>query len=405
MVSCDAQPGLIPFDEALERLLVNSPVVVGTEQVRLVDAAGRVLAESPVASVSVPPEDNSSMDGYALNIADLKGAETELLVSQRVPAGTPPRPLDSGTCARIFTGAEIPQGANAVVMQENVSVQGDYAVFAEDVPLGNNIRRAGQDIQKGDPVLQAGIRLQPADLGMLASVGLSEVKVYKRLKVAILSTGDELVEPGSVLGPGQIYNSNRYILTGLLQNLGMDAVDLGCVQDTHEATINALEQAAASADAIISTGGVSVGEEDHVKSCVEQLGALDMWKIRIKPGKPVAYGHVKGTPFIGLPGNPTSTLVTFCLLARACLLKLQGAEFTPPLEVSLPAGFERSRAIQRQEYLRVRYVDGQLQPFANQSSGVLKSASWAHGIAVVPPHTEIKPGDMVGFMPFSELLS
>jgi len=404
MGSCDTQPGLIPFDEALARLLTGAKLAVATETVPVAAALGRVLAESPIASVSVPPADNSSMDGYAINTADLATSK-RLAVSQRIPAGTPPQPLQAGSCARIFTGAEIPQGANAVVMQEDIQLDEELVVFPKHVPEGDNVRRAGQDIAAGTEVLAPGTRLQPADLGVLASVGLAEVSVFKRLKVAILSTGDELVEPGKPLGAGQIYNSNRFILTGLLQGLGMEVVDIGRVADTREATLAALEKAATAADAIISTGGVSVGEEDHVKDCVERLGQLDMWKIKIKPGKPVAYGQVKGTPFIGLPGNPASTLITFCMLARAFLLKLQGARFTPPLQLAVPAGFQRSRPIKRQEYLRVRFEEGQVTPFANQSSGVLMSASWANGIAVVPPDTVVETGDLVGFIPFSELLS
>jgi len=405
MNSCDTQSGLLPIGTALERLVENSKPIAGIETITIAEALGRVLAESPIASVSVPPADNSGMDGYALNTADLTDGVTRLAISQRIPAGSSPQPLQSGSCARIFTGAEIPVGADTVVMQENVTLDGDLAVFPEGISVGSNIRREGQDIRTGDSVLAAGVRLQPADLGVLASVGLAEVSVYKRLKVAILSTGDELVEPGLPLASGQIYNSNRYILTGLLKSLGMEVIDLGCIADTREATLEALERAANIADAIVSTGGVSVGEEDHVKGCIEALGELDMWKIRIKPGKPVAYGRVKDTPFIGLPGNPTSTLITFCLLARPCLLGLQGAAYQPPIVLSVPSGFVRNRAIQRQEYLRVRFEDGKLIPHANQSSGVLASASWAHGLAVVPPNTQVQIGDSIGFIPFSELLT
>lgn len=406
MHSCDSQSGLIDFEDALARLVLDSKPVVEIENVPLFDAVGRVLAESPRASVAVPPADNSSMDGYAINTADLnKVGETSLCVSQRIPAGTPPEALQLNSCARIFTGAEIPSGADAVVMQENAKVEGDYVMFPAGVAVGENIRRRGQDIHVDDAVLAKGVRLQASDLGMLASVGLSKVAVYRRLKVAILSTGDELVEPGNPLSPGQIYNSNRYILKGLLEGLGMEAVDLGCVADTREATLDALSEAALNADAILSTGGVSVGEEDHVKGCVEQLGELNMWKMRIKPGKPVAYGQVKGTPFLGLPGNPTSTLITFCLLARPCLLGLQGAVYKTPLELPVTSGFERTREIQRQEYLRVRFEEGQVVPFGNQSSGVLASASWANGLAVVPPNTKVSKGEIIGFIPFSELLT
>jgi molybdopterin molybdotransferase len=404
MGCCDSkQPGLIPYEEALQRLLDSAETLAATEIVPLAEAAGRVLAAAATASVAVPPADNSSMDGYAINCADLQTGLV-LPISQRIPAGVAPTALMPASCARIFTGAEIPSGANAVVMQEDTRNEGDCVVFPAQVPEGDNIRRKGQDIQAGDSVLPIGKRLKPADLGMLASVGLAEVEVFKPLKVAILSTGDELVEPGQRLQAGQIYNSNRYILTGLLQALGMRVVDLGCVEDTREATLEALRRAAEQADAIVSTGGVSVGEEDHVKGAVETLGVLDMWKIKIKPGKPVAYGHVLDTPFIGLPGNPTSTLLTFCILARPLLQQLQGELYQAPLEVKVPAGFQRSRKNTRQEYLRVRLEQGVATPFSNQSSGVLSSASWANGLVVVPPETAVNEGDLVSFIPFSELL-
>jgi molybdopterin molybdotransferase len=404
MGSCDSQPGLIPYEEALQRLLESSAIAAVAETVKLAEAAGRVLAQNAVSKVAVPPADNSSMDGYAIAVRDLQSS-LSLPLSQRIPAGMAPEALQSGSCARIFTGAEIPDGADAVVMQEDVQVDGEKVTFSEHVPVGDNIRRKGQDIEVGDTILSVGRRLQPADLGMLASVGFAEVEVFKPLKVAILSTGDELVEPGLPLEAGQIYNSNRYILTGLLTALGMEVVDLGCVEDTRDATLKALQTAAENADAIISTGGVSVGEEDHVKGAIETLGVLDMWKIKIKPGKPVAYGRVGSTPFIGLPGNPTSTLLTFCLLARPMLLQLQGEQYRAPLEVTVKAGFERKGQNKRQEYLRARLENGVAAPFNNQSSGVLTSASWANGLVVVPPDTQVAEGDEVSFIPFSELLS
>jgi len=403
MQSCD-NPGLIPMDEALRRLLAQTPVSSATEKVALMEAVDRVLAETPKAAVAVPPADNSSMDGYAVALADLSDEhETSLPVSQRIPAGVAPQPLQPGSCARIFTGAEIPAGADAIVIQENVRLEGDQVVIPAGVKAQQNIRPAGQDLQVGDKVLDAGRRLQPADLGLLASVGISEVEVARPLKVAILSTGDELREPGEALAPGKIYNSNRYLLAGLLKKLGMQLVDIGQVKDSAEDTERALMQAAASADAIISTGGVSVGEEDHVKAAVERLGELDLWKIKIKPGKPLAYGRVSGVPFFGLPGNPASALITFCLFARPCLLRQQGATDESPLMVPARAGFSRTRAIVRQEYLRARLVDGEVIPFANQSSGMLSSASWANGLAVVPPETQVNEGDLIGFIPFSEL--
>ena len=404
MGCCDTQPGLISYEEALENLLAGDTGTVSVEQVPLADAAGRVLATGIRANVAVPPADNSSMDGYAICTEDLK-VSSKLPVGQRIPAGTAPPPLVAGSCARIFTGAEIPEGADAVVIQEDVRIEEGEVCFPDEVPLGDNIRRKGQDINVGDDVLLTGTRLKPADLGMLASVGIAEVSVYRSLKVAILSTGDELVEPGEPLAAGQIYNSNRYILKGLLAALGMEVIDVGCVQDTLESTLNALREAAERADVIVSTGGVSVGEEDHVKGAVETLGALDMWKIKIKPGKPVAYGRVGDTPFIGLPGNPTSTLLTFCLLGKPLLMRLQGEKYYPPLEVLVQADFQRSRKNKRQEYLRVRVENGRAIPFKNQSSGVLKSASWANGLVVIPPETLINNGDPVKFIPFSELLN
>lgn len=405
MAGCDNQQSLIPFESALSLLLETSETSLIVERVPLEAAVGRILAESPVAKVAVPPADNSGMDGYAVNTADLSSvAPTQLPVSQRIPAGTAPMGLVSGSCARIFTGAEIPEGADAVVMQEDVELLENDVLFPAAIRAGANIRRAGQDIKSGSQLFALGVRLQPTDLGVLASAGLAKVSVYRRLKVAIMSTGDELVEPGNALSAGKIYNSNRYILQGLLRKLGMDVIDMGRVEDSAVATQEALRRAAETSDVIVSTGGVSVGEEDHVKSSAEALGSLKLWRVAIKPGKPVAYGEVLGTPFIGLPGNPASTLVTFCLLARPFLMKLQGAEYKPPLKLTVAAGFSRSRAIKRQEYLRVRVESDRLVPYENQSSGVLSSASWADGLAVIPPGIVVSEGDPLGFIPFSELL-
>lgn len=401
MSGCET-PGLMPVEVALEMILAKVPEAPSCETVYLEQAVGRVLADSPQASVDVPPADNSSMDGYAVRLSDLTAGKA-LPVSQRIPAGQAPQPLAEGSVARIFTGAEIPAGADAVIMQEQAEVTPEGVLFSAQVAAGENIRRQGQDLRAGQPVLAKGTRLMPADIGVLASTGLDSVLVYRPLKVAILSTGDELVDPGEALGPGQIYNSNRFVLSALLTQMGCVPVDIGRVADTADDTRQALEKAAAQADCIISTGGVSVGEEDHVKAAVESLGELSVWKLKIKPGKPLAFGHVQGVPFFGLPGNPASTLVTFCVIARSFILQMQGAQAKAPLTFQVPAGFTRKPAL-RQEYLRARIEQQRIVPFYNQNSGVLSSASWADGLAIVPPDTAVQEGDAVAFIPFSELL-
>lgn len=401
MAGCD-QPGLLPFEQALAELLDQVVVSSNTETIYIEQAVGRVLAKQSYAVVNVPPADNSSMDGYAVDARSIK-PNVLYKVSQRIAAGKAPEPLDSGTVARIFTGAEMPEGANAVVMQEDVAVRDDGVIFRAAVCAQKNVRQAGQDIKKGDPVLAAGTRLQPADLGVLASTGLDNLEVIRPLKVAILSTGDELVDPGQSLSPGQIYNSNRYVLIGLLKQMGMEPVVMSRVEDSLDATIDALTDAAKRADCVISTGGVSVGEEDHVRNAIESLGKVNLWRLKMKPGKPLAFGHINETPFFGLPGNPASTLITFCLLARPFLLAMQGVTQQRCLSYQLPAGFSQS-AGSRQEYVRVRLEQGKLVAFGNQSSGVLSSASWADGLAVIPPETSVSIGDMLTFLPFTELL-
>ncbi|MCL4104253.1 UNVERIFIED_CONTAM: hypothetical protein GTU68_035115 [Idotea baltica] len=349
------------------------------------------------------------MDGYALRLAD---ASQPLEVSQRIPAGAVGVSLAPGTAARIFTGATIPDGADVVVMQENCQLV-DGAVRIEGaLALHQNIRPKGQDVTKGDLVLAAGRRLRPQDLGLLASVGVAHVTVYKPLKVAILSTGNELIDPDSIsfgqsLGEGQLFNSNRYTLAGLLKRLNMDVVDCGIVPDNAAATALALKTAASDADCVITSGGVSVGEEDHVKAQVEKLGELQLWKLAIKPGKPLAFGRVGEVPFFGLPGNPTSVFVTFCLIARPFLLKLQGVVEPEPLSLFAIARFSNHSADGRQEYRRVwvRTVEGLLEAeeYSNQSSGVLSSVSHSNALAVIPAGVLVEEGDTVELILLDQL--
>lgn len=406
--SCE-RPGLQPVSEALQTLLDAVQPVTDTESVTLTAARGRVLAEAVTSAVDVPPLDNSAVDGYAVASADLaSGRECRLPMSQRIAAGQVGAPLQPGTAARIFTGAPLPPGADAVVMQEDTETDGNTVLIKVAVTSGMNVRSRGQDLSKGGVALPAGRRLRPQDMGLLASAGVGEVTVWRRLKVAIASTGDELVEPGQQAGPGQIYNSNRYTLLGMLASLGVEVIDLGIIEDTPEATERALLQAADEADCIITSGGVSVGEEDHVKDAVERLGRLELWKLAIKPGKPLAFGQVKDTPFIGLPGNPAAVFVTFSVLARPFLLKALGASEWLTKGWPLKTGFDYHNRGARQEYLRCRLLADEaggwvIDKYPNQSSGVLASASWGDGFAVVPPGMQVRAGELLEFISYNEL--
>ena len=413
----------MPLNDAMTDLLGRVDVLTGTETVATFDADRRVLAQDLVSALQVPPNDNSSMDGYAVCASDVKEPGQVLRVSQRIAAGQAGGPLEPGTCARIFTGAPMPAGADAVVMQEDtIEVGGDiHAVHIQAVPQhGQWVRRAGEDVTRGAVVLARGERLSPAGLGLAASLGLAELRVVVRPRVALFSTGDELVMPGEVppeaMKPGAIYNSNRFFLRNLLQRMGCEVTDLGIVPDKREATLAALQSAAEQHDLILTSGGVSVGEEDHIKPSVQQLGSLDLWQIGMKPGKPFAYGTVRrsaagqGCHFIGLPGNPVSSFVTFLLLVRPFLLKLQGVSVNRfqalPAAIALPAHFSLPKADKRREFLRVRRnAAGGLDLFPNQSSGVLTSTVWADGLVDNPAGTTIAHGDLVSYISFADLLA
>lgn len=411
---------LTPLEDALAAVLAQAQPLPGGAFVDLLQADGRVLAADCIAPLQVPPLDNSAMDGYAVRSAEVAQAGTVLPVSQRIPAGQVGAALQVGTVARIFTGAPLPPGADAIVMQEDCTVLDDGRVRFDAVPQpGQFVRRAGQDIALGSTALQAGLRLTPAALGLAASLGLAQLPVARRPRVALFSTGDELALPGSIapqdLPPGHIFNSNRYVLASLLQRWGCEVVDGGILPDDRAATHAALAQAAQDCDLLVTSAGVSVGEEDHVRPVVEQLGALSLWKIAMKPGKPFAFGHVRrsgGDPaagrahFIGLPGNPVSSLITALVLLRPFVLALQGASVVQPPAHWLTADFEITQRDSRREFLRVRRnAAGQLELFANQNSGVLTSTVWAEGLVDNPAQTLIARGERVRFLPFSELLT
>ncbi len=417
-----ARAPLKPLDVALAELLAHAVQLNGVESISTFDADGRVLAEDLRSALHVPPQDNSSMDGYAMRCADVPTAGAVLSVSQRIPAGSAALPLQAGTAARIFTGAAIPAGADTVVMQEECETlpeqnglqNGMAQIRVNALPtVGQWIRRAGEDVTLGAVVLQKGERLTPASIGLAASIGMATLPVVRRPKVALFSTGDELVMPGDIapenMPAGSIYNSNRFFLRAMLQRLGCEVTDLGIVPDNLGATKTALSNTAQSHDLILTSGGVSVGEEDHIKPAVQALGELNLWQIAIKPGKPFAYGKVGQTHFIGLPGNPVSSFVTFMLLVRPFILKLQGVvdvDHIASKAITMRADFTVAKADKRREFLRVkRNANGGLDLFANQSSGVLTSAVWGDGLVNNPAGQTIAPGDMVQYTAFAEVLS
>jgi molybdopterin molybdotransferase len=411
------RPVLLSLDDALPQLLAQAHTLAGVQSVSTFDADGRVLAQDVVAALQVPPQDNSSMDGYALRTTDCAQAGAVLRVTQRIPAGTYGTKLNAGEAARIFTGAPIPPGADAVVMQEDCeALDGEQVRVNKAVPAGQWIRRSGEDVTRGTKVLSQGTRLTPAELGLAASIGLAWLQVSARPRVALFSTGDELVMPGDVapeaMPAGAIYNSNRFFLRAMLQRLGCEVTDFGIVPDKREATIAALRNAAQHHDLIVTSGGVSVGEEDHIKPAVESLGELNLWQLAIKPGKPFAYGKVNRSlqgdacHFMGLPGNPVSSFMTFLLLVRPFVLALQGVTKTEIARTEMTADFDWPRADKRREFLRVkRNAQDGLELFPNQSSGVLTSAVWGDGVVDNPAGQTISKGDTVRFISFAEWLA
>ncbi|HPE79191.1 MAG TPA: molybdopterin molybdotransferase MoeA [Gammaproteobacteria bacterium] len=403
--------GLLSYEAAVEQLVGAAEPLRDRCTLGLRDALGSVLAEPVISTIYVPGWDYSAMDGYAVRSGDCALPGAQLPVSQRVPAGVSPQPLAAGSAARIFTGAPIPEGADAVVMQEEcMAIDGGAVQIGVAVPPGANIRRRGEDITAGGEVVPAGTRLQPQHLGLAAAVGVAQLRVCRRPRVALFASGDELVMPGNPLSPGKIYNSNLFTATALLQALGCEVVELGIVEDTLEATVQALRQGAAEADLVLASGGVSVGEEDHVKPAVEALGSLEMWNIAIRPGKPVAFGHVDGTAFIGSPGNPVSLFVTFLLFVRPFILRMQGRSDWRLRPLLGKADFDWPKPDKRREFHRARlsFDDGgtaRISVHPSRSSGVLSSVTWANGLAIIPERRVIQPGDDVAFLPFCELLT
>jgi molybdopterin molybdotransferase len=402
---------MLSFEQALEKLLAAAQPVEEIRSLPITAAAGRILAASQQSTVAVPPLDNSAMDGYAVRVADITAAGVCLPVSQRIPAGTVGTSLQPGTAARIFTGAPVPAGADAVIMQERCE-HGENGVVINHVPHdGENIRRAGEDIAVGAEILKAGTKLRPQEIALAAAAGLPELPVYRRVRVGVFFTGDELVQPGEPLPPGAIYNSTRYALRARLEGMGCEVRDLGAVADTLEATRDALRRAAADNDLVLTSGGVSVGEEDHVKPAVEAEGSLNMWKIAIKPGKPLAFGEIRKADgkawFLGLPGNPVAAFVTFLTMVRPFILRLQGAASVSPRVLNLPSASVWGRADgARLEFLRGWLNDdGAVELYKNQGSAVVTSLCSSDGLVLNPPGNTIAVGDTVRFVSFAELLS
>ena len=402
---------LMSADDALSFLIDSASVTAMTEAVSLDDSLDRILASDIHSTINVPGFDNSAMDGYTIALKDSQVAQENLSfdVVDRIAAGSTGNDLKIGNAARIFTGAPIPNGANTVVMQEECTLSEDKSQITvkRAINLNENIRPTGNDILKDNVILSSGRQIKPQDISLAASVGVGELVVFKKIKVGVFFTGDELVEPGNLLTPGKIYNSNRYALVALLKQVGCDVINLGNIEDKLDATCEALEALESQCDLIMTTGGVSVGEEDHVKPAVEKLGELNLWKIRMKPGKPLAYGKVKQTPFIGLPGNPVSSFVTFCIFSLPFIKKMQGNSNYESKILKVKTNFDCKRAKPRREYARVRIDHSTETPLANlfpkQGSDVMSSVVWADGIVEIPENTTFETGTILSYYSMSEL--
>ena len=403
-------PPMLSVEQAREYLLQRTRGIEESERIAVVDALGRIVAGDVVAPIDVPGHANSAMDGYAVRSADIPASgESTLRVTQRIAAGDVGSALAAGEAARIFTGAPVPEGADAIAIQEDCRRDGTSVVVPGPLAPGTFVRPRGNDIRSGAVVLESGTRVRPQEMGVAASVGIDRIEVRRRPRVAIVSSGDELRLPGEPLGPGQIYNSNRFTLIGLLERLGCDVVDLGLVADTLEATRAALLDGANRADVLITTGGVSVGEEDHVRRALESVGELEMWKVRVKPGKPIVYGRIGPSDLLGLPGNPVSALVTFCLFVRPFILRRLGAARVFPVPVRVAARFEWPKPGGRREYARARLVMGEdgdaaAEIHTRQGSDVLSATAWATGLVEIAEGTTVAPGDRVRYYSFGDLL-
>lgn len=409
----EAAAGSTPvgLDDARAAILAGVVPLAETEVVDLDASLGRVLADPLVSGIDVPGFGNSAMDGYAVRCAELAGGAPRLLeVSQQIRAGDHPQPLQAGTAARIFTGAPLPEGADAVVMQEECERVGDQVRLGRPCRVGEHVRPRGHDITRGATVLPAGHRIRPQDVAIAAAIGATGLRVRRRPRVAVFSTGDELVLPGQALTSGHRYTANNHLLAALARVAGAEVSDAGIVPDKLEVTCQTMELLAQDHDLLLSSGGASVGDEDHVRRALEQVGEVALWRIAVRPGKPLLFGHLKGVPFLGLPGNPVSSFVTFLLLVRPLVLALQGAAASPgPVPVRVRAGFDWPEPGARREFVRARvHSDTQgasvARIYPDQSSDVLSSAVWADGLVEIPPGTTLVQGDWVSYLSFSGLL-